>query len=115
MPALQATAGLAHTPEGIGCPVQHTADHLVTFALQQETFHLPRWRDDFNVAALVLTIKWPANSMNQAYSGSGKLLEGLQRSAAHHMSPSGRAQRCWRLIRTLYIEYQRAHKCAAFP
>ncbi len=110
---LQATAGLVHTSEGKGCPVQQTADHLVTFALQQETVRLPRWHDNFNVAALVLTIKWPANSMNQAYSGSGTLLEGLQRSDAHHMSPSGRAQRRWRLIRTLYIEYQRAHKCAA--
>ena len=95
--------------------MQHTADHLVKFALQHETMRLPRGHDDSSIAALVMTLKWPANSMNQAFAGGGKLLDGLQRSAAQQMSPSGRAQRRWRLVRTLCIEYQRAHRCTQAP
>ena len=109
--ALQAAAGSMHTFQGTETTVQQTADHLVTFAVQQETLRLTRWSSNFNIAALVLTLKWPANSMNQAYASGGKLLEGLQRSAAQQMSMSGRAQQRWRLIRMLCIEYPRAHRC----
>ena len=71
----------------------------------------PSRRSDLDIAALVLSLKWPANSMNQAFAGGGRVLDALQRTAAQHTSPSGRAQRRWRMIRTLCIEYRRAHRC----
>lgn len=65
-----------------------------------------------DMAALVLTLKWPANSINQAFADSS-LLERLRRSPEREAAPLGQAQRHWRLIRTLCIEYTRAHRYAA--
>ena len=68
-------------------------------------------RAGLDVAALVLTLKWPANSVNQAFSGGSITLETMHRSCEREASPAGRAQRHWRLIRTLCVEYPRAHRC----
>jgi type VI protein secretion system component VasA len=66
------------------------------------------------VVALVLTFKWPANSINQAYSSlrGATLLESLQ-APPGQQGPSQRAQKHWRLIRTLCVEYVRAHRCGS--
>ena len=120
--------------------VPHTADHLVCFAAHQESARLPRYAvspymqhlsavledttvaPSFNtvpharrlpgmdLAALVLTLKWPANSINQAFADSS-VLERLRRSPEREAAPLGQAQRHWRLIRTLCIEYTRARRC----
>lgn len=59
------------------------------------------------MAAMVLTFKWPANSINQAYMGKS-MLESLQQYS--DQQSAARAKRNWRMIRTLCIEYGRAHR-----
>ena len=66
------------------------------------------------MVALVLTFKWPANSINQAYSNVGKSLLGAMHAPAQQQ-PSLRAKHRWRLIRTLCVEYVRAHRCDRKP
>ncbi len=60
-----------------------------------------------DVAAMVLTFKWPANSINQAFTGKS-ILESLQQYSDQQQA--ARAKRHWRLIRTLCVEYNRAHR-----
>lgn len=60
-----------------------------------------------DVAVMVLTFKWPANSINQAFIGKS-MLESLQQYSDQQQA--ARAKRHWRLIRTLCIEYSRAHR-----
>ncbi len=62
------------------------------------------------MVAMVLTFKWPANSINQAFTGKS-MLESLQQySTQQH---AARAKRNWRMVRTLCVEYRRAHRCGA--
>ncbi len=74
---------------------------------------LRRRPQNADVVALVLTFKWPANSINQAYSNVGRaFLEVMQAPEQQQMQqPSLRAKHRWRLIRTLCVEYKRAHRC----
>jgi hypothetical protein len=64
---------------------------------------------DLDLTALVVTLKWPANSINQAFADNA-LLERLRCSPEREPMPVRPAQRHWRLIRTLCIEYTRAHR-----
>ena len=65
---------------------------------------------DLDLTALVLTLKWPANSINQAFAGNAVLERLRCCSPERDIVPVRPAQRHWRLIRTLCIEYTRAHR-----
>ncbi|CAL8468413.1 g7953 [Coccomyxa elongata] len=104
---LRATADLdTQANNRAGDCAANTADHLVIFAEQQITDRLPR-PAGADVVAMVLTFKWPANSINQAFTGKS-MLESLQQySTQQH---AARAKRNWRMVRTLCMEYRRAHR-----
>lgn len=64
--------------------------------------------------ALVITLRWPASSMNQAFWGQGlarELREAKPRAAADPAeSARQRARRHWRLVQSLLLEYVAAHR-----
>ena len=66
------------------------------------------------VGALVITLRWPSSSMNQAFTDQGlrDALKGGRPSAAAgaRERSSQRARQHWRLVQSLYVEYVRAHR-----
>jgi hypothetical protein len=66
------------------------------------------------IGALIVTLRWPSSSMNQAFSDPGvrdALKSGRPSAAAGPQECcSQRARQHWRLVQSLYVEYVRAHR-----
>ena len=65
-----------------------------------------------DVVAVVITLRWSATSMNQAFPAEGgSFLDSLRQQAAPDpRTPSGRAKLRWREVRMLFIEFKRARR-----
>ena len=90
----------------------HQLDQAISGCVQERSC-VCRKKKGTDACALVITLRWPANSGNQAFPDQSGLFKGtVQRQAPPDArTPSGRARLWWREVRMLLIEFNRARRC----
>eukprot|EP00884_Botryococcus_braunii_P014562 jgi/Botrbrau1/23106/Bobra.0243s0041.3 len=88
-------------PEGT---LPNSAAHLVLFAISKRR---PSTGCPKGSGAMVLTLRWPSTSINQAFGDK----PWLKQLAEHeHETASVRAVKRWQQLKMLYIEYTRSYR-----
>lgn len=61
--------------------------------------------------AIVLTLRWPSTSFNQAFGDKPWLKQLIEQE---HETASMRAIKRWQQLKVLYIEYTHSYRCVYF-